>query len=72
MSIMGSMKIKQIVDALEGGQTKLAEILNITQPSISYRVKHDLPVSVEEALLIAEHSKLSFSDLKPELKSLTK
>ena len=48
-----------------GGQEQLAEILNLTQPTVSYRIKHKKPVLIEEAMDIAKHSDLTLGDFLP-------
>jgi len=64
---MKIMNTEDVVSKLSGGQCEFARICDMKQPSVSYRVKHGLPVSGEEAVLIEESAGISRHVIRPDI-----
>ncbi len=66
---MNRMNTKEVVAHIDGGQAALAKIIGIKQPSVSYRVKREIPLSVEEAILIeaSKHTNLTRHQICPDI-----
>jgi DNA-binding transcriptional regulator YdaS (Cro superfamily) len=64
---MKTLNTKQVMARLKLNQANFALLIGIKQPSVSYRIKHDLPVTAEEAIKIESSNGLSKHITRPDI-----